>query len=121
MDRSGKEIQKLGAPDPTSPKNPSLSLDGRRIALDRTVNGNSDVWILELERSVLSRFTFDPAVDSGPVWSPDSNQIIYASRRKGVRDLYQKPVGGAGSEALFLASPETKEPVDWSPDGRFLL
>jgi Tol biopolymer transport system component len=121
MDRSGREIEKLGAPDPTSPKNPSLSLDGRRVALDRTVNGNSDVWILELERGVLSRFTFDEAVDSAPVWSPDSNQIIFASRRKGVRDLYQKPVRGAGSEELLLATPETKDPVDWSPDGRFFL
>jgi eukaryotic-like serine/threonine-protein kinase len=121
MDRSGREIEKLGAPDPTSPRNPSLSLDGRRVALDRTVNGNTDVWILELERSVLSRFTFDEAVDSAPVWSPDSNQIIFASRRKGVRDLYQKPVRGAGSEELLLATPETKDPVDWSPDGRFFL
>ena len=121
MDRSGREIEKLGAPDPTSPTHPSLSRDGRRIALDRMVNGNPDVWILELERSVLSRFTFDAAVDSAPIWSPDSNQIIFASRRKGVRDLYKKPVRGAGSEELLLATPETKDPVDWSPDGRFFL
>jgi serine/threonine protein kinase len=125
IDRSGREIEKVGAPDPTrgsnAASNPSLSLDGRRVALSRTVNGNADIWIQELERSVLSRFTFDAAVDSAPIWSPDSNQIVFASRRKGVRDLYLKPARGAGGEQLLLATPETKDPVDWSPDGRFLL
>ena len=100
---------------------PSLSPDGRRVALARTVARNTDVWILDLERSLFSRFTFDAAVDAWPVWSPDGPNIAFNSNRSGVYDLYQKSATGVGSDELLLATPQNKGPVDWSPDGRFLL
>ncbi len=121
FDRSGKEIGSAGNPDSASPANPSLSPDGRRIAMNRTVNGNSDVWMLDLGRSLLSRTTFDMAAEFFVVWSPDGSRIVFTSNRKGVFDLYQKPATGAGSEELLLATPQNKGPVDWSPDGRFVL
>src|SRR5262249_46922035 len=36
-------------------------------------------------------------------------------------DLYIKPATGSGGEQLLLASGQNKLPLDWSPDGRFLL
>src|SRR5262249_52771751 len=36
-------------------------------------------------------------------------------------DLYLKAASGVTSEELLLESPRTKSPLDWSPDGRFLL
>jgi hypothetical protein len=38
-----------------------VSPDGRRIALSRTVNGITGIWMLDLARGGLSRFTFDKA------------------------------------------------------------
>jgi len=121
FDRSGKEIGKVGDSDSAGPAHPSLSPDGRRMATNRTVNGNTDIWMLDLVRGLLSRFTFDAASDVAPVWSPDGTRIAFSSNRKGVFDLYQKPATGAGSEDLLLATPQNKAPVDWSPDGRFVL
>jgi len=121
FDRSGREIGKVGDPDSASPANPSPSPDGRRIAINRTVNRNTDVWILDLGRGSLSRFTFDPAADSGQAWSPDGSRIVFTSNRNGVYDLYQKSATGAGSEDLLLATAQNKSPMDWSPDGRFVL
>ena len=40
FDRSGKEVGTLGAPDENGLQNPELSPDGRRVAVDRTVQGN---------------------------------------------------------------------------------
>jgi eukaryotic-like serine/threonine-protein kinase len=120
FDRSGKQIEKLGDLDSTTHA-PSLSPDRLRLALNRTLNGNTDVWTLDLGRSLLSRFTFDVAADTFPIWSPDGDRIVFNSNRQGAYDLYEKRVTGSGNERLLLATPQNKAPVDWSPDGRFVL
>jgi Tol biopolymer transport system component len=66
-----KQVGAAGAADGSSPFNPSLSPDGRRVAFDRIVNGNRDVWLIETTRGALTRMTFEAASDFFPVWSPD--------------------------------------------------
>ena len=120
VDRSGQALGPLGAPDENGLLfTPSVSPDGQRVAVARTMQGNLDLWLLEGPR--MSRFTFDAAQDQFPVWSPDGTRIAFASNRAGTYDLYQKAAGGAGSEEVLVASPQTKVPNDWSADGRFLL
>jgi serine/threonine protein kinase len=119
FDRSGKEVGKAG--DPTSAVGLSISPDSRRVALHQQTNNNYDVWLLDLGRNVLSKFTFNAAVDGAPVWSPDSRTIVFKSNRNGVYDLYTKPATGQGSEDLLLAGGPDKQPLAWSPDGQFLL
>jgi Tol biopolymer transport system component len=119
LDRSGKDIGKAGGL--LSTLSVELSPDGRRVALHQRANQNIDVWLLELGRGVLSRFTFDPAQDVFPIWSPDGSRIVFGSNRKDSSDLYQKPAIGAGTEELLLATAQEKFPTDCSPDGRFLL
>jgi serine/threonine protein kinase len=123
FDRSGKTLGKVGDPDNSGSTNPSLSPDGQLLARNRTVNGNNDVWVLELGRGVLSRSTFDAGNDIFPVWSPDGGRIVFASDRQGAfADLYEKPASGEEkAERLLLATPQSKYPTDWSPDGRFVL
>jgi Tol biopolymer transport system component len=118
VDRTGANLGTLGEPDGTQ-FSPSLSPDGRRVAVVRSVQGNTDTWLLDGARS--SRFTFDPALDLLPLWSPDGSQIVFTSNRAGVYDLYQKPSNGAGEETLLLSSDQTKAPNSLSADGRFLL
>jgi Tol biopolymer transport system component len=119
LDRSGKEIAKAG--DPLEANQLSVSPDGRHAALFQFVNNNSDVWLLDLGRNVLSRFTSDPAVESNPIWSSDGRKIIFNSNRNGSYDLYTKSVTGAGTEELLFAGGHDTRPEDVSPDGRFLL
>jgi serine/threonine protein kinase len=121
FDRSGKPLGDAAPPDGFSPLNPELSPDGSRVALDRVVSGNHDVWVLELARNIATRFTFDPAADLGPVWSPDGARIVFSSVRKGVLNLYLKSSSGAGSENLLLESPQPTLANDWSRDGRFII
>jgi dipeptidyl aminopeptidase/acylaminoacyl peptidase len=123
FDRSGKETGKVGAVDDAGPENPAMSPDGRRLALTRTVNGITGIWMLDLARGGLSRFTFDKAgvTDVSPIWSHDGNHVLFSSNRKGVFDLYQKAATGAAGEDLVLATPQNKGASDWSPDGRFVL
>ena len=119
FDRSGKMLSTVGDPDSNGLSRPYISPDGRRVAAFRTVQGKTDVWLLDASRS--TRFTFDPSANRSPVWSPDGSQIAFDSTRKGRRDLYVKPSNGAGNEQLLVESEEDKFATDWSRDGRFLL
>ncbi len=40
---------------------------------------NRDLWLYDFSTGTLSRFTFDPARDSDPVWSPDGARIFFVS------------------------------------------
>jgi Tol biopolymer transport system component len=85
------------------------------------VQGNTDVWVIDLTRGGRTRFTFDSAEEGQPVWSPDGTRIAFRSNRKGVSDVYLKPSSGAGNEELLWQSTGQKRPLSWSSDGRFLL
>ena len=119
FDRSGAETGKAGDPGEGF-VGPSLSPDGRRLALFQGGNASVDLWLLDVERGVLSRFTSDPADDIFPVWSPDGKRIAFSSNRTKVLDLYLKPAD-TGSEQPLLNTAQNKVANDWSPDGRFLL
>jgi Tol biopolymer transport system component len=118
FDRSGTARGTVGDPDATVAQ-PRVSPDGRRVVVERTVQRNTDLWLLDGSRT--SRFTFDAAIDRNPVWAPDGTRIVFSSARRGVYDLYQQRTSGAGVEERLLASDQTKVPGSWSADGRFVL
>ena len=119
FDRSGKALGTLGAPDENNLFDPALSPDGRRVSVERTIQGNTDIWIIDGLRT--TRFTFDAGLDISSVWSPDGSRIAFQSNRKGRFDFYEKPSNGAAGEELIFESPENKTLSDWSRDGRSLI
>ena len=120
FDRAGRQLGAVGPP--ASYFNPKLSPDGKRAAVENTdpQTGNRDIWLVELQRDLFTRFTFDPAQEVYPVWSPDGSRIVFASNRNGPFNLYQKLSSGAGAEELLLKSDVRNLPHDWSTDGRFM-
>ena len=119
FDRSGNEIGKVGGAV-ANLLSPSISPDESRVAVHRLVAGNTDIWLLETRRGVLSRFTSDPVNESSPLWAPDSTRVVFSSSRNGPGDLFEKNVT-TGAEELLLETPLEKWPTGWSPDGRYLL
>jgi len=113
FDRSGKRLGTIGGKDADALSNPSVSPDGRRVAVDRMVQGNRDIWLVDSVRS--TRLTSDPGTDQQPIWSPDGNQIVYWST-----GLYSvKTSGGVSTPELIDQSGGT--PSSWSRDGSFIL
>jgi Tol biopolymer transport system component len=121
VDPKGKTIVSLGQPEIFV--NARLSKDSRKIAMDLydTKIRNSDVYFYEIGRGVNTRFTFDPAVDMNPIWSPDGSKIVFSSDRKGHLDLFGKISSGAANEEVLVESGQNKAATDWSPDGKFVL
>jgi Tol biopolymer transport system component len=97
-----------------------ISPNGDRVAFDTTLNGNRDIWMIDIARAVPSRITFDPSSDWNPLWSPDGSRIVFASAKPDAAHIYEKPSTGVGADQLVFQS-ETEIPVDWSHDGRYIV
>jgi eukaryotic-like serine/threonine-protein kinase len=117
FDRSGKI---LGTAGPHGLQNGvSLSRDDKVVAIGRNFSGSdAELWLEDLVRGGATPFTFDPTHGRGAVWSPDGDQIIFASTDG---KIYRKDANGGGPEEPLLAGGDPKYPSDWSRDGRFLL
>jgi Tol biopolymer transport system component len=119
FDRAGRELMRVGSPHSFGQSYLSMAPDSRRIAVQRTEGGNTDIWLVDLVRGNASRFTTDPEADIAPLWSPDGTRIVYSSLRNRF-NLYERPIAETVAVDLVL-SDEAKSATDWSSDGRFLL
>jgi len=121
VDRGGKQLGIVGPPGDYSGL--ALSSDDGRLAFQQTDpdTGNVDIWVTELNGNTSSRFTFDPVVEFGPVWSHDGGRIAFSSLRDGFPNVFQKVSSGAGEDEPMFKSPVPTIPSDWSKDGRFLI
>ena len=127
MDRSGKRLGAAGKPGQINGRISfeALSPDGKTVAfVSGTQQRGSDIWLYDLGRGTLSRFTFGPGVAVTPIWSPDSSRIAYgASPAAGsaAEDIYQKPASGAAKEELLLRVGHSLRLYDWSRDGKTIV
>ena len=119
FDRSGAEVGRVGTPDTSPVTNPALSPDGRTLAFARLMDGNWDIWLMEMARGVMVRLTSELNLDFVPVWMTDNTQIIYQSIRGVEPDLFRRAIGSPA--ALLIKTSGGKVPMDVSRDGRFLL
>ena len=99
---------------------PSISPDGKRIALAFFEDGERHVWIYDIERDSFSRLTFEGVDNSPLIWSSDGHWITFQSDRDGANSLYQKPADGSGPAERLTTSPNAQTPASWSPDGSVL-
>jgi Tol biopolymer transport system component len=122
FDRQGAVLQRLG--EPGVYRNPTLSPDGRRIAVTKAVpeTGDWDIWMFNLTSGVDTPVTSDASEDDWPIWSPDGSELAYRSQRGLFERIYRKRWDGTGiEERVFQYTPGAHlEVTDWSADGRFL-
>src|SRR5262249_29984641 len=120
-DRSGKELSTVLESE--SMAEPALSPDEKRVVWHRAdpQTGSDGMWVADLNRNTSSRFTFNPANESGAVWSPDATHVAFAVARKGDYQIFVKPASGATEETLLFKQDGSVYSDDWSTDGRFLL
>ncbi|MGH9254882.1 MAG: protein kinase domain-containing protein [Vicinamibacterales bacterium] len=118
VDRDGRE-EPLAAP-PRAYAYARLSPDGTRVALD-VRDQERDIWIWDLRRQTMTRFTFDPESDILPVWTPDGRRLVWASQRAGRYNLYWQAADGTGAVERLTESPSPQRANGFTPDGRRLV
>ena len=117
LDRSGREIGRLGGPDLY--REMRLSPDDRTLAV--SIGDPGDIWLWDLGRDVKTRFTLQPMNEAAPVWSPDGRWLYYYADWDGLGDVWRKAVDGSSEDESILATPRIESPTSVSPDGSRLL
>jgi dipeptidyl aminopeptidase/acylaminoacyl peptidase len=129
LDRAGKTLGTVGAPSAHSAPSVrfmvALSPDESVVATTTQIGSppNSDIVLFDLARPTgpQRRFTWDTGTDFHPVWSPDGKEVIFASTRSGLRQIYRKAADFSDGEALFHSVDGGGiTPTDWSRDGKYI-
>jgi eukaryotic-like serine/threonine-protein kinase len=119
VDRRGNE-QPLNLP-PRSYIYARISPDGTRLALD-VREQDQDIWIWEFQRQTLTRLTFDPGLDSLPVWAPDAKRLVWSSQRGGSQlHLYWQSADGTGMVERLTDTSNPQRPSSFTPDGKTIV
>ena len=98
---------------------PRLSPDGRWVAVGIEEQG-SQVWLYDLTRETLTRFTFEGATNLSPVWTPDGKRIAFVSTKEGPGNLFWQLADGSGGPERLATGEYSQTPYSWSPDGQLL-
>jgi Tol biopolymer transport system component/DNA-binding winged helix-turn-helix (wHTH) protein len=99
-DRSGSPEVWAAQADGTSPRkltsfggpytnSTSWSPDGRKILFTTPVDGNFEIYTVEVETGILEQLTDHPATDRNPTWSQDGKSVYFASNRTGHWEVWR--------------------------------
>jgi Tol biopolymer transport system component len=98
---------------------PRLSPDGRRVAVS-IQEQEMQIWLYDLSRETLTRFTFEGNTNLNPVWTPDGKRIAFTSNKEGPLNPFWQLADGSGGLERLTISESTQVPMSWSPDGQLL-
>ena len=116
-DRSGRLLSTIASPGDYL--SPTLSPDETKVAFTRRDDQPAgDIWILDLVRQTLGRFTFEPSSEIYPVWSPDGSTIAYESTRDG---LFARKADGTGSAKHLFGAASSLIPTEIVPGSNEVL
>ena len=122
VDRSGKELGRVG--DPGTLANPILSPDGKRVAVDvaDSKGSNVDIWLESVSGDSNTRFTFGPTEEVIGVWSHDGRTIAYRAVAENAT-LESKAASGLEKEKVLFAGNITDDmlPNSWTLDDKQIL
>jgi TolB protein len=100
---------------------PSLSRDGKMIALTLSRDGNPELYTMSVGSGRLTRLTRTRfAAEASPSWSPDGKQIVYVSDVTGSPHLYIIGRKGGQGRRLTRKGSQNVAP-DWGTTGKIVF
>jgi serine/threonine-protein kinase len=94
---------------------PSLSPDGRRLAVEVREGSRQDIWVYDFGRDAMTRMTFDGKMNS-PIWSRDGRYILFQDQAS----LSWTRADGAGKPQVLIQTKGVVFPGCFTPDGKRL-
>jgi Tol biopolymer transport system component len=95
---------------------PTWSPDGTHIAFASDVDGDYEIYSLDVGTGESLNLTNNTAEDLYPSWSPNGRQIAFTSNRDRNWEIYVMDTGGKNFERLTNEAIYDGNP-SWSPDG----
>ena len=94
----------------------AVTADGKVFLFDREVEGNQDIYRMNIDGTNLQRLTNHPARDFSGSWSPDGARIVFATARGEHIEIYTMNADGSEQNVLIATENDNLDPA-WSPKG----
>lgn len=94
----------------------AVSPDGSKMVASVSYGGQSDIYLLSQDGSVIKNLTNTSADEVSPTFSPDGSKIAFVSNQAGSPQIYVMSVGGGGMSRLTHAGGYNYAP-DWGKNG----
>lgn len=126
MNADGSNVHQLTtmqADDQTMPSWPRWSPDGKRIAYERRLPGESRarVFVMGASGSSPKAITDGSEYARQPAWSPDG-RIAFAMTSNGIYQLFVANADGSGAKPITnCGAGDSCESPTWSPDGTLIV
>ena len=122
VDRGGVMKRTLDVPK-AGYRNPRVSPDGKRIAVESVTSAPQNViWVYDLSSGAAIRRLTQEGNNTRPVWSPDGKRIAYGSDREKPQGIFWQLADGSGLPERLTRAEDGYEdyPESFSPDGKVL-
>ncbi len=90
------------------------SPDSARIAFISNIDGDFEIYTVEIDSGQIARWTDNDAVEEDPAWSPDGTQLAYISNRSGRYHVYVQNAADGHAQRLTSADLDHWQP-GWRP------
>jgi Tol biopolymer transport system component len=109
--------------DPGRLVRPRVSPDGRLAVVEiRDADPNeSDLWLVDLENGLRTRFTFEPGYEGTATWTPDGRHVVYAAVQDSLSRIVIRPVEGTGTPSVLYEFEGELGVTDIAPDSATIL
>ena len=119
VDRDGGQAQSLTSGIGIE-SDPYFSPNGKLVAFTGQYDGNTDVYVMNIEGGTPTRLTYHPSADIVVGWTNDSDNVLFSSGRASFANflrLFTIPNTGGNPTQLPLPSVERGS---YSPNGKYL-
>ncbi len=113
-------VQTLSMPDMDLVEGLTWSPDSRQLAFIGTGQGQSDLYIIDVQTGERHQLTGTPEREDHPNWSPDGQRIAFSSKYHNQFDIKIYDLA-AGTAHTAISSPTDDLWPQWLPEGNKLL
>jgi TolB protein len=92
---------------------------GGKVAVVISVEGNSDIWLVNRDGTGGRRLTNERSLEVSPSFSPDGRRMVFVSDRVGSPQLYIMDLDSGNVRRLTFNGGYNTAPA-WSPDGKWI-
>lgn len=121
VDRNGNEIE-VALDKPQNYWAHALSPDNKKLAVAIKKDMNVDIFIWDFENKSWKQLTEDKGTDGSPIWTPQSDRIVFRSTRNNEDGIYWMATDRIGGvEKLVSIVDHVLYPYGWADGGKALV